>query len=260
MKQSNANISSLPILIFCMQKDQEEGNALLLSPLRGEAVLLRRQLSFPVRRFKDADLRHVHELMGKSGTDRFVALVRLHSAIARKQRQDIESAREQLCSAVSHEYKVAQRAERWSKEFGTFKQRKKRASIYPKGSLEDEVYQMTHVGDLTDEYEALTTRYRTEDPVRLFAVEMSAALKDHVHLVLWLSGTRATPALLCDDPVPAAYAYALFGRRWRVCPYSACGKWFIVTKTKQDYCCPKHREAHRVARWRKRHKTEPKSR
>jgi hypothetical protein len=249
--QTGPHAVSLPILIRCMKKGDEEGEALLLSPPLGDAVLSRRPLSLPVRRFKDADFRYAQELMGNSGTQRFVALRLLQTAIARKQQEDIKSARDKLCAAAAYEHKLAKR---WSKAMGTFKQRKKLASIYPEGSLEDEVYHMVHCGDLTDEINALTVRYQTDDAVRLFAAEMSGVLKDNVHLVLWLSGTRSMPALFCDDPVPAAYAYALFGSRWKVCPYSACGKWFIPTQTQQDYCCPAHRDAHRVARWRERHK------
>lgn len=91
----------------------------------------------------------------------------------------------------------------------------------------------------------------------IFSIEMSHALKD-AHLILWWSGKRLQPAIFCKDCTTAAYATALFGRRWKVCPYSACGKWFSPTSAKQEYCCPKHREAYRVARWRQRRRRKSK--
>jgi hypothetical protein len=257
--QTGPNAVSLPILIAgtptgAMKKGDAEGVALMLAPPMGDAVLLRLPVSLPVRKFKDTDFRRAQELMGESGTKRFVALRLLQTAIARKQPEDIKSARDKLCAAAAYDYQRMQEIEQLEG-----KQSKKMTSIYPEGSLMDELFRVYHPGDLADETKKVTTRYLTEDAVRLFATETTAALTG-VQLVLWQSGTRLMPALYCDNHVTAAYATAIFGRRWKVCPHISCGEWFIPTRAKQDFCCPAHREAHRVARWRKRHKEGSKGR
>jgi hypothetical protein len=216
--------------------------------------------------------------MGEGGTKRFIALRLLQTAIANKQQQDIKKAREMLCTAVASDYHEADTIE------GSFpshnKRGEKRESIYPTNSMMDELHRVLHP-DLKDEAEMLTRRYLNEDPVTLFAMEMSGSLAGNplhrkeftddgrrrfisegmgVQLILWRSCKRLTPAVYCPDLETAAYATALFGSRWKVCPYSRCLKWFVPKKVGQDYCCPAHREAHRVARWRKRHKEGSKRR
>jgi len=275
--QTGPHALSLPILIPCWTKGEEEGEALILHPPSGDAVLLRFPNRHPVRRFGDADFENAIKLMGEGGTKRFIALRLLQTAIANKQQQDIKKAREMLCAAVASDYREADTIER---SFPPHKQRKKRTSIYPKDSMMDELHRVLNP-DLTDEAEILTQRYLNEDPVSLFAMEMSGSLEGNplhrteftdngrrrfisegmgVQLILWRSGKRLTPAVYCPDLETAAYATALFGGRWKVCPYYACLKWFVPKKVKQDYCCPAHREAHRVARWRKRHKEGSKGR
>jgi hypothetical protein len=262
--QTGPHAVSLPILIDAlptrwMRKGDAEGEALMLAPM-GDAVLLRLPISHPVRRFKDTDFRRAQELMGEGGTMRFVALRLLQTAIASKQPEDIKSAREKLCAAAASDHQLMERLDQLLKassgRASTGKRSKKMASIYPEGSMMDEVYRNFHPGDLADQTKKVPTRYLTEDAVRLFATETTTALMG-VQLVLWRSGTRLMPALYCDNHVTAAYATALFGRRWKVCPHSRCGKWFVPTRAKQDFCCPAHREAHRVARWRERHKVRP---
>jgi hypothetical protein len=227
-------------------------------------------MALPVRRFKDVDFTNAVKLMGDGGTKRFIALRLLLTAITSKQREDIQKARDMLCAALAFHRREIDNYEhsfpRWKKD--------KRMSIYPIGSPMDELHRHFHP-DLSDEVERLTKRYLTEDPVRLLAMEMSAALRPPgegtalslgttspngpgVQLILWHSGTRLIPALYCHDLETAAYATALFGRAWRVCPYSACWKWFVPRRATQEFCCPAHREAHRVARWRERHKVRSK--
>jgi hypothetical protein len=276
--QTRPHAASLPILIPCWTKGEEEGEALILRPPSGDAVLLRFPYRHPVRRFGDADFEDAIKLMGVGGTRRFIALKLLQTAIANKQQQDIKKAREMLCAAVASDYREADAIER---SFPSHKQRgTKRESIYPKDSLMDELHRALNP-DLNDEAEMLTKRYLNEDPVSLFAMEMSGSLGGNplhrqeftedgrrrfisegmgVQLILWRSGKRLTPAVYCPDLETAAYAAALFSSRWKVCPYSSCLKWFVPNKAKQDYCCPAHREAHRVARWRERHKVGSKRR
>jgi hypothetical protein len=269
--QTGPHAASLPILIPCWTKGEEEGEALALRPPSGDAVLLRFPDRHPVRRFGDADFENAIKLMGEGGTKRFIALRLLQTAIANKQQQDIKKAREMLCAAVASDYREAASIER---SFPPHKQREKRTSIYPKDSPMDELHRVLNP-DLPDEAEMLTKRYLNEDAVSLFAMEMSGSLGGNplhrkeftddgrrrlisegmgVQLILWRSGKRLTPAVYCLDLETAAYATALFGSRWKVCPHLSCGKWFTPTRAKQDFCCPAHREAHRVARWRKRRK------
>jgi hypothetical protein len=75
-------------------------------------------------------------------------------------------------------------------------------------------------------------------------------------IVLWLVDGTFRPAIYCSDTKTALYIHTFFiasigGLGWRICPYSHCEKkQFFQDKPNQDYCCPAHREAHRVARWR----------
>jgi hypothetical protein len=260
---------SLPILITCWESVKAQGETLVLRPRSGDARLFRAPMNLPVRRFTDADFIHAQALMGDGGTKRFIALSLLQTATASKKREDIERAREMLCAALASDRQLIESIER---SLPLNKQRKKRKPIHPKGSMWDDICRALYP-DLTDEAEMLTKRYLTEDPASLFAMEMTGALTEGrlhlfggtsgadtcVQLVLWRVGTRLMPALYCASVEIAAYATALFGRRWKVCPYSACEKkWFIPIRSTQDYCCRAHREAHRVARWRKRQKAKSK--
>jgi hypothetical protein len=267
--QTGPHAISLPILITCSDTGEKQGQTIVLRPRSGDARLFRTPMSLPVRRFTDADFTHAQKLMGDGGTKRFIALSLLQTATASGQRQDIKRAREMLCTALASDRQLIESIER---SLPLNKQRKKRKPIHPKGSMWDDICCALYP-DLTDESEMLTKRYLTEDPANLFAMEMTGALTEGrlhlfggtsdadagVQLVLWRVGTRLMPALYCATVEIAAYATALFGRRWKVCPYSACEKrWFTPTRPKQDYCCPAHREAHRVARWRKRQKAKSK--
>ncbi len=77
---------------------------------------------------------------------------------------------------------------------------------------------------------------------------------EFVRLVLWWSGRQLRPAVYCPDLKAALYVFLLMkiaaGEGWGACPY--CGKFFVQQRSDQNYCTIAHREAHRVARWRKR--------
>ena len=72
-------------------------------------------------------------------------------------------------------------------------------------------------------------------------------------LVVWTANGRTTPAIFCPDNQTALFVTALLtrisGRGLAICPH--CGKPFLRTRSDQEYCTIRHREAHRVARWRK---------
>jgi len=59
---------------------------------------------------------------------------------------------------------------------------------------------------------------------------------------------RFLPAAYCPDFLTAAFLTIFMSSSLHVCPH--CGKMFFPVKTNVNYCCPAHREAHRIARWR----------
>ena len=67
--------------------------------------------------------------------------------------------------------------------------------------------------------------------------------------IMWHSETenRILPGLYCPDRRVAVFAMAIM-KRLRVCP--KCDAPFVPGAGNVDYCCPKHREAHRVDRFR----------
>jgi hypothetical protein len=75
--------------------------------------------------------------------------------------------------------------------------------------------------------------------------------------VIWYSekDERLLPALYCPDKKTAVFAMRFTGRIL-VCP--KCDTPFIPIAGNIDYCCIKHRESHRVERfrWRKKQRTE----
>ena len=71
-------------------------------------------------------------------------------------------------------------------------------------------------------------------------------------LVLWWTGKRFLPALFCPDTETGLYVLVLLakvrGKALTICP--KCGQPFVRKRNNQSYCSTKHREAHRMARWR----------
>jgi hypothetical protein len=110
-EQTGPRVASLPILIPCFKKGEEEGEALIWNPPSYDAVLLRNQMALPVRRFKDADFTNAVKLMGDGGTKRFIALRLLLTAITNKQREDIQKARDMLCAALAFHCREIERYE-----------------------------------------------------------------------------------------------------------------------------------------------------
>lgn len=85
--------------------------------------------------------------------------------------------------------------------------------------------------------------------------QIMTAMFEGVRLVVWFSEAsgRFIPALFCPDKKAAAFTMTLTGRM-RLCP--KCDALFMPTAGNVDYCCAKHRDAHRVARsrWRAKQK------
>jgi hypothetical protein len=80
---------------------------------------------------------------------------------------------------------------------------------------------------------------------------ISARLKS-AQLVVWNYEGKPTLAIFCRSHVTAFFVKLLLsrvsGKGLAVCPQ--CGIPFMTKRPDQEYCSTKHREAHRVARWR----------
>jgi hypothetical protein len=97
-----------------------------------------------------------------------------------------------------------------------------------------------------------------QNPYRLLSLEVSNAVGHlNAQIVLWWADRigRFIPAIFCLDVQTALYLHTFFiaptgGPGFRICPYD--GEQFFQDRPNQEYCCPAHREAHRVARFRNR--------
>jgi hypothetical protein len=221
--------------------------------------------SMSVRRFTESDFREAMKEMGDQ-RQHLTALVQLKSAIARDRKDEIARTREKLSEYAALHLKIQLRLEellRAGTPQGPKIKRNSRPHTKkpPENSMWKNIKEAFEAArppaDPQEEFQRTSQRYRTEKIDTLYAREMFAALQG-TKLVLWKSHSIFTPALFCDNPQSACYAMALFYSNWAICPYSRCGKWFMPRQQKQSYCCPQHREAHRVARWREQIKAESK--
>jgi hypothetical protein len=95
-----------------------------------------------------------------------------------------------------------------------------------------------------------------KNPTVLFSYEVSQAvggLLQNAQIVLWWMNGSFRQAIYCPDMKVALYIQTFFiapvsGLGFRICPYD--GEQFFQKQPNQDYCCPAHRDAHRVARFR----------
>jgi hypothetical protein len=93
-----------------------------------------------------------------------------------------------------------------------------------------------------------------QNPPRLLSFEVSRAVGYlNAQIVLWWAEERFIPAIFCVDVATALYLHTFFIAPigeigFRICPH--CHNQFFQDRPNQDYCCPAHREAHRVARFR----------
>lgn len=93
------------------------------------------------------------------------------------------------------------------------------------------------------------------NPRRLFSYEVSQVVGSlfQTEIVLWWMDGAFRPAIYCMDAKAALYIHTFFLAPngevgFRICPYD--GEQFFQDRPNQEYCCPAHREAHRVARFR----------
>lgn len=96
-----------------------------------------------------------------------------------------------------------------------------------------------------------------QTPSRLLSAEVSRIVALRAHTVLWAVNGILQPGIYCTDLKAALYIHTFFiaptwGPGFRSCPYD--GEQFFQKQTNQEYCCPAHRDAHRVARFRENQK------
>jgi hypothetical protein len=100
----------------------------------------------------------------------------------------------------------------------------------------------------------------SKHPSRLLTFEISQMVGNlNTNIVLWWNAGRFYPGIFCLDMTTALYVHTFFiaptgGLGFRICPH--CHDQFLQDRPNKEYCCPAHREAHRVARFRcaKKHK------
>jgi hypothetical protein len=241
----------IPILVT--SAGDHEGEAFLLGEKGGEAELWRSPTSVHVRRFGDGDFVSAMKQMG--GTQvHLLGLIRLKAALVSKNKEEVANGRQQLCAYVSFLQEQRSQLFRFLGEpAGATQQIKKAAQAvprYPAGSMWETLARvLRQPAGFEEECQMLIERYTKEEAATLLAREMAGAMVG-VRVVLWKTGKRFMPALLCEEFRTAAYTFALFAGRWKVCPYSGCGAWFKPSVPKQECCCPAHTDARRVARWR----------
>jgi len=100
----------------------------------------------------------------------------------------------------------------------------------------------------------------SDNPSQLLSYEVSKAVRaplQEAQIVLWWMRGSFRPAIYCNNMTTALYVHTFFvvptgGIGFRICPH--CSEQFFQDRPNQEYCCPAHREAHRVARWREQKK------
>jgi len=217
-------VTDLAVLIPCKANEQD-GVATFLgwNPL-GEIQ--------PVRAFTDADLNShfFAKTVGNTELKVVTALLALSQALEKRDQLAIRRARTDLLRALAHK-----------ENFKPSPKLLKELSSEGRNSEEIELFAL----------ELGFARLGEVDDRDMLSCRLSEALAP-VRLVLWWSGKRFRPALYCPDVKSALYAYVLTrvsaSGGLGVCPF--CGILFRKVRSDQNYCSIRHREAHRVARWR----------
>ena len=98
-----------------------------------------------------------------------------------------------------------------------------------------------------------------KDLPRQLSWAVSRIISMWAQIVLWWVNGNFVPAIYCSGMNPShAMKIALYVHTFliapngeigfRICPYD--GEQFFQKQPNDEYCCPAHREAHRVKRWR----------
>jgi len=223
--------ATLPVLIAC---SEELGEG--LSTFRQELGT-----PHPVRNFRFEEIKEFREYLSEAEIPHFFAVIALKRAV--KNRADtvnLEVGLERLRKSYESRRAKEDLSVYWQDDLP--KGLSKLIGLPPKEALE-------HFLHLRPGPRAI------EEPGWLLSYELSTELSA-AQLVLWWNDGKLIPAIWCMTVKSALYVRALLdlgeGRGVRICPH--CGDLFIQNRPDQDYCTVAHREAHRVARWRKQQK------
>ena len=219
---------SFAVLIQALSPQQADGNATFMQG---------RSSTIHVRAVTLDELRTAARNMNKVDGEQFSALLALRGAL---------EARDGLALA-----KATERLER-------ARQLDKKYQDLAKG-LEESARSLDKlVAPLLTQFPELRRNAEMEkSPSWLLSSEVSRMVGFSSQIALWEVRGEFRPAIYCTDLNTALYIHTFFiaptgGLGFRICPYD--GEQFFQDRPNQDYCCPAHREAHRVARFRNREK------
>jgi hypothetical protein len=199
--------------------------------------------SQPVRLFTLADMKRAAKTLKGATGDRFFALLELRDALESRDTLALDKSKKRL--EKLDQTREVQRKFQPSDDDPQMRQFAEAIArlvgLSPNESLK-------HLEGLRPGPKA------KEDARRLLSYEVSRSVGlFNAQVVLWWAGGEFRPAIYCTDIKTAFYIHQFFiaptgGIGYRICPH--CGEQFLQDRANQDYCCPAHREAHRVARWR----------
>ena len=180
-------------------------------------------LLHPVRSLKKSDLPSMLQSLDTQDVRRFTGLITLRDAI--------KSPDALLAEKLVQSYKPLLRdiVSRYFGELGV-----------PKAQE-----------DLSAIAQFLMLRSRRDTAVSILSQLLTRELSQ-AKVVVWRTQSGAIPAIYCDDVRTAVFVTATVFGWLAICPH--CDSVFVRDRPDQDYCTVPHREAHRVARWRKQKK------
>jgi hypothetical protein len=209
----------------------------------GEASFAREYgYSVLVRAVSLAEIRKTGMNMRGIDGDLYLALLTLRGALEARDGLVLVKAEERL--EMFYQKRELEHASRQSRKFDE-RRRKFSESIAPSIGLSAEE-SLKHWDGLRPGPKA------KHDLHRRLSYEVSERVR-LIQTALWWAKEDFRPAIYCMDVETAVYVHTFFiaptgGIGFRICPY--CTTQFFQDRPNQDYCCPAHREAHRVARWR----------
>jgi len=193
---------------------------------------------FPVRLFEIRDLKNAARALGRLDGERFSALLAMRGAIEARDGLALEKAVERLKQVRESDQEYQ----------GMAHAKKEQRRVFERMSRPI----LERFPDKFPELQLLPESAQSP-PHQMLASEVSRNICLRAQIVLWAVDYAFRPAIYCDDMRTALYVHTFFiaptgGLGFRSCPHD--GQQFFQKRANQEYCCPAHREAHRVARWR----------
>jgi hypothetical protein len=227
--------AALPVLVPC-SPEEAEGVA-TFAPEDGEAQ--------SVRAFRTSDIKNAKKHLPGHAGKRFAAVMKLKRAL---ESPDDPLAREEALRALAGANKLT----RSSPENPLRSETPPDVPDHLVADVVEGKLSGERLIKLMEHYEGLRPGESARSDARwLLSYEVSMEFK-RARLVLWWTGQKFRPALWCPDMKTAFYSRVLLGvvsgKGLCICP--KCGVLFVQDRPDQTYCTIKHRESHRVARWR----------